>query len=983
MSESGAYRLSVIDEPIIRFAEVTAGATCGVLAITETHLAFLRKDAETTFVDMLTPKSDVTEVSIREDNDRYALELITTGGKFTCSGTGRAFYHFCADLRRELASGSPAATTVDPQRTGNSPGIGIIPSESTRKPNRRQWLQGCAIAVGVLLAVIIIFIVARAILDGTGEVDTEDDSATRTIATATPVPLSITASELYEAREANATRFDQTYKGKRVEVTGVVASVEGGEIRLRVDSSFFGDVRLHDLPEYDQIKANRGEGFRAVCSVGNYILGSMMLRDCSRGRVIADSSSSASNAKPADAIRLTSTPTRQPTPTKPPAPATVASAVPQSPDLDTVEVVTVPPTATDAENDEIQSAPENEAPAAAVPAETAEPEAVDLPSFGPGTYLVGDHIQPGIYRAEVASSFFPLCTWSRLSGLDGSLGSIIATKIINEGSTYVRIRETDLAFESTGCTEFAAFEPTASTSRQFGSGTYVVGSDIHPGLYKSRAKDGLLPFCIWSRLSDVDASLGSLIATDIVVGGQVLVEIAATDFAFESSGCQTWVLQGEPVIAPSESPNARVATASPTAIFSPTNTPTVTATVPSASVHTPTGTATPTATSLPTVTATPTSESTPTATQIPTPSPSPTPGPTDTPTPTVTPSPTPEPPSTPAELMERVQNSVVRVKARSGGTFFGRTSQGSGFIFAVEGTTAFIATNHHVIDGSNSVEVQIGDSSTYDALVLGWDAERDVAVVSICCSSDFIALPWGRASPSEGESVIAIGYPNSDTGNLIATIGEVRAPDDLSMEHDFIPHSAPLNPGNSGGPLFSMPGAEVIGINTASGTETLAFYAVPYQAIAQQVADWRSQLIVDATATPTPTTTKPANTLFRVKLSGVIYTIHSVIDPAPERSSLSPGERAVAIDVSIEAVETSTDYDEDDFIVQDSDGYIYEPDWLNRGIEPDLGSGTLAAGQRIRGWVNFNVTEQARLIAIQVETGYGSPRVVIADLTSD
>ena len=239
---------------------------------------------------------------------------------------------------------------------------------------------------------------------------------------------------------------------------------------------------------------------------------------------------------------------------------------------------------------------------------------------------------------------------------------------------------------------------------------------------------------------------------------------------------------------------------------------------------------------------------TPSATQIPTPLPSPMPGPTETPTPTAIPA----PPSTPAELVMRVQHSIVQVKARSGGTFFGLTNSGSGFIFAVEGTTAFVATNHHVIDGSDSVEVQTGDLSTYDALVLGWDAERDVAVMSICCSSDFIALPWGDASPSEGETVIAIGYPDSDTGNVVATIGEVRAPDDLSMEHDFIPHSAPLNPGNSGGPLLSMPSSEVIGINVARGTETLAFYAVPYQAIEDQVEEWRSQLIVVPSPTPNP-----------------------------------------------------------------------------------------------------------------------------------
>ena len=186
----------------------------------------------------------------------------------------------------------------------------------------------------------------------------------------------------------------------------------------------------------------------------------------------------------------------------------------------------------------------------------------------------------------------------------------------------------------------------------------------------------------------------------------------------------------------------------------------------------------------------------------------------------------------------------MRVEAQTGGAFFGQTSSGSGFIFAVEGTTAFIATNHHVIDGRDSLEVQIGDSGTYPAQLLGWDPERDVAVLSICCSYDFIALQWGNVSPSEGDSVVAIGYPSTDTGKVFPTIGEVRAHDALSIQHGFVPHSAPLNPGNSGGPLLSYPGGEVVGINKGRGTETLVFYAVPYQSIEEQVEEWRSQLIV-------------------------------------------------------------------------------------------------------------------------------------------
>ena len=493
----------------------------------------------------------------------------------------------------------------------------------------------------------------------------------------------------------------------------------------------------------------------------------------------------------------------------------------------------------------------------------------------------------------------------------------------------------------------------------------------------------------------MDGSFGSVIATDIVLGGQALVQIEATDFAFESIGCKTWVLQGEHAAARSEPPTAtppitshaapELSTATPTATATHSPTPSPIGTALPAGNATPTATHSPTPIATPTETATPTASSTPTTT--PTALPSPTQGPTNTPKPTATRSPTPEPPSTPAELVERVRNSVVRVKARSGGSFFGRTNLGSGFFFAVEETTAFVATNHHIIDGANSVEVQVGNSGTYEALVLGWDVDRDVAVLSICCSFEFVALPWGQVSPSEGNPVVAIGYPLGDTGSLTGTIGEVIATDSISLEHGFIPHSAPLNPGNSGEPLFSMPGIEVVGINTARGTEALAFYAVPYQTIEAQVADWRSRLIIEQTLTPTSTPVPtPAAGFNGIKTGGAIYTVNSIVDPAREHSDLPSGERAVAVDVTIEAVEDGINYDFGNFTVQDSDGYLYVPERYNRGVEPELGIGTLAAGQRVRGWVNIIVAEQARLTTVQVKTGiylFTSPRVVIAELTSD
>ena len=106
-------------------------------------------------------------------------------------------------------------------------------------------------------------------------------------------------------------------------------------------------------------------------------------------------------------------------------------------------------------------------------------------------------------------------------------------------------------------------------------------------------------------------------------------------------------------------------------------------------------------------------------------------------------------------------------------------------------------------------------------------------------------LPWEEASPEVGAEVVAVGYPSGGSRSQVtATTGVVAPGDDLSGRFDFIPHTAPLNPGNSGGPLFSMPDAKVLGINTARGTQTLVFYAVPFQAIEGQMAEWRSQLVV-------------------------------------------------------------------------------------------------------------------------------------------
>ena len=263
----------------------------------------------------------------------------------------------------------------------------------------------------------------------------------------------------------------------------------------------------------------------------------------------------------------------------------------------------------------------------------------------------------------------------------------------------------------------------------------------------------------------------------------------------------------------------------------------------------PTPTIAPGSTPDPTNTPAPTSTISPSPTPIPAPTPKPVP--TSIPAPTPIPTPTPVVPPTPADLVERVKDGVVRVTVGF--------SAGSGFIFDTEGDVAFVVTAHHVIEDDNAIDVRVGNSRTYKATLLGYDSDKDVAVMSICCSSGFKALTWDSgASADIGDEVVAIGYPRSSSTRVTGTIGAVKD-DWAGAAHGHIAHDAPLNPGNSGGPLFSMEG-RVLGINTATSTVSDGIgYAIPYSEVADKVADWKSRLIITAasssTALPTPTPT--------------------------------------------------------------------------------------------------------------------------------
>lgn len=145
-----------------------------------------------------------------------------------------------------------------------------------------------------------------------------------------------------------------------------------------------------------------------------------------------------------------------------------------------------------------------------------------------------------------------------------------------------------------------------------------------------------------------------------------------------------------------------------------------------------------------------------------------------------------------------------------------QTGLGSGFIVSEDG---YILTNHHVIANVDKIIVKLyNDENEYIAKVVGTDERTDVALIKIDAKRSLPTLPLGDSDAAEiGDWVIAIGNPlglsHTVTKGIISYKGrkEVK-PGGPQMLADFIQTDAPINRGNSGGPLLNMKG-EVIGIN--------------------------------------------------------------------------------------------------------------------------------------------------------------------------
>jgi serine protease Do len=150
---------------------------------------------------------------------------------------------------------------------------------------------------------------------------------------------------------------------------------------------------------------------------------------------------------------------------------------------------------------------------------------------------------------------------------------------------------------------------------------------------------------------------------------------------------------------------------------------------------------------------------------------------------------------------------------------------GSGFIVSSNG---YILTNEHVVQGASRVTVRLLDRREFQARIIGTDDRTDIAVLKIAATGLPVVKLGDASKVRPGQWVLAIGSPfgfsNSATAGIVSAVGRALPTENYVP---FIQTDVPVNPGNSGGPLFNLAG-EVVGINSQIYSRSGGFMGVSF-----------------------------------------------------------------------------------------------------------------------------------------------------------
>lgn len=164
---------------------------------------------------------------------------------------------------------------------------------------------------------------------------------------------------------------------------------------------------------------------------------------------------------------------------------------------------------------------------------------------------------------------------------------------------------------------------------------------------------------------------------------------------------------------------------------------------------------------------------------------------------------------------------------------------GTGIVIDARG---YILTNHHVVNGVDSLRVTLDDGANFDAKIVSFDRKQDLAIIKIESTRPLKVVPMGTSSDLMlGETVIAIGnafgYEHTVTAGIISSLSRDVEVNEKQSYEGLLQTDASINPGNSGGPLINLDG-EVVGVNVAirAGAQRIGF-AIPIDKARKIVAE--------------------------------------------------------------------------------------------------------------------------------------------------
>ncbi|WP_078382155.1 S1C family serine protease [Sutcliffiella halmapala] len=184
------------------------------------------------------------------------------------------------------------------------------------------------------------------------------------------------------------------------------------------------------------------------------------------------------------------------------------------------------------------------------------------------------------------------------------------------------------------------------------------------------------------------------------------------------------------------------------------------------------------------------------------------------------------------EIIFESQKLVVKIELQDG-------SFGSGFLYNNKGD---VVTNAHVVSNVKEVKVITADSKELTGEVIGISMDTDVAVVRVPDLEGTEPFRLAKTRKAElGDDVIALGSPlglqNTVTTGIISGVGRNFDIDSFKYE-DVFQISAPIAPGNSGGPLIDSKTGEVVGINSATMDKGVIGFSIPLNNVIALLEGW-------------------------------------------------------------------------------------------------------------------------------------------------